>query len=129
MTEAQYIETWFFKASQDLRIIEQGMDRPESDWVSEILCFHAQQAVEKALKAYLIKCGINPPRTHSIEILLEQCREIAPDFPIYEIKDLSYFAVETRYPDESYLPSVEETRFYAELARRIVADMKERTRT
>lgn len=36
----------------------------------EYLCFEAQQAVEKALKAVLIVRGAGVPRTHNIEILL-----------------------------------------------------------
>ncbi|MDP3178281.1 MAG: hypothetical protein Q8M76_10290 [Spirochaetaceae bacterium] len=42
MTDRDYIGSWFFKAGQDLKIMEQGMDRPETEWVSEALCFHAQ---------------------------------------------------------------------------------------
>jgi HEPN domain-containing protein len=128
MTDSDYIGSWFLKAEQDLKIIEQGMDRPEEDWVSEVLCFHAQQAVEKALKAFLISQKLTPPRTHSIEILLEQCRQADPSFPDYEIRNLSYFSVEIRYPDELYQPEPEETRYYAELSRRIVVDMKLKTR-
>jgi HEPN domain-containing protein len=37
----------------------------------EGLCFHAQQAAEKALKAVLIAKGIPPPKTHNIRILLD----------------------------------------------------------
>jgi len=127
VTDTAYLESWFFKASQDLKIIEQGMDRPSSDWVSEVLCFHAQQATEKALKAFLIARKTTPPRTHSIEILLEQCHQADHSFPVYEIRNLSYFSVEIRYPDELYKPEPEETHFYAELARRIVNEMKART--
>jgi HEPN domain-containing protein len=95
--------------------------------VSEVLCFHAQQAVEKALKAFLISKGDDPPRTHSIEVLLERCHQIDPAFPEYEIRNLSYFSVEIRYPDEFYQPEAEETRFYADLSQRIVADMRRMT--
>lgn len=116
MTDCEYIKTWFSKAEQDLRIIEQGMDRPETDWVSNIFCFHAQQAVEKALKVFLIAGNRNPPHTHSIEILFELCRQIDNTFPEYMIRDLSYFAVESRYPDEFYEPDAQETRYYANLA-------------
>jgi HEPN domain-containing protein len=129
MTDADYIDSWFLKAEQDLKIIEQGMDRPKEDWVSEVLCFHAQQAAEKALKAFLIAKRVTPPRTHSIEILLEQCHQADPSFPNFDIRNLSYFSVEIRYPDELYQPEAEETRYYAELSRRIVTDMKLRTRS
>jgi HEPN domain-containing protein len=57
------------------------MDRPESDWVTDALCFHSQQAVEKSLKAFLIKNGTTPPRTHSVEMLVEFCRQVDSGFP------------------------------------------------
>jgi HEPN domain-containing protein len=129
MTDADYVDSWFLKADQDLKIIEQGMDRPAEDWVSAVLCFHAQQAAEKALKAFLIAKKITPPRTHSIEILLELCRQADSSFPDYQIRNLSYFSVEIRYPDELYQPAAEETRYYAELSRRIVSDMKLRAKS
>lgn len=100
------------------------MDRPDPDWVSEILCFHAQQAIEKALKTFLIAHGKTPPRTHSVEILIEQCIYVDQDFPRYPIRDISYFAVEARYPGETFQPDPEETRYYAQLAHSIVSDIK-----
>jgi HEPN domain-containing protein len=91
VTDTDYIGAWFLKARQDLKIIEQGMDRPETEWVSELLCFHAQQAAEKALKAFLIAKSEEPPRTHSIEVLLERCRLSDSSFPEYEIRNLPIF--------------------------------------
>ena len=37
----------------------------------EGLCFHAQQAAEKAIKAVLVAQGIAVPRTHNLTSLLE----------------------------------------------------------
>ena len=53
MTNQQYLKQWLTKAEHDLIIIRQGMDRPEREWVSDVLCFHAQQVIEKSFKAYL----------------------------------------------------------------------------
>lgn len=36
----------------------------------EMLCFHAQQAAEKAIKAVLIAQEIEFPRTHNLRVLL-----------------------------------------------------------
>ena len=36
------------------------------------LCFHAQQAAEKALKAVLLAHGIQVPRTHDMAFLIDQ---------------------------------------------------------
>lgn len=98
MTSLQYIRQWLTKADHDIIIMRQGMDRPETEWVNDILCFHAQQAVEKALKAYLIYLDLDPPRTHSLETLLATIRRTDPSFPDYAIGDLTGYAVEARYP-------------------------------
>ena len=66
----------------------------------EQLCFHAQQAVEKALKAVLVSRGIDFPLTHDLENLLEILRESGAEVPeqLDEIGELTPYAVETRYP-------------------------------
>jgi HEPN domain-containing protein len=38
----------------------------------EELCFQAQQAVEKALKAFLVFYDVNPERTHNLVNLLKE---------------------------------------------------------
>jgi HEPN domain-containing protein len=37
----------------------------------EIIGFHCQQAVEKFLKAWLAQLGVNYPKTHNLQTLLE----------------------------------------------------------
>lgn len=39
-----------------------------------LLCFHAQQAAEKAVKAVLVAHGIEAPRTHNLGILVAAFR-------------------------------------------------------
>lgn len=77
MTKADYLKQWLHKAEKDLTLIHQATDRPESEWLTDIICYHAQQAVEKAFKAYLIHYDTEPPRTHSLETLLEKMREVS----------------------------------------------------
>ena len=65
----------------------------------EIFGFHVQQAVEKALKAWLCSLGAAFPRTHDLDelsALLEQAGQPIPDFisPLLEFTD---FAVAFRY--------------------------------
>ena len=66
----------------------------------EQVCFHAQQAAEKAIKAVLLSRGIDFPLTHDIEELLEIAEssgmELTED--IQEASILTPYAVETRYP-------------------------------
>jgi uncharacterized protein len=58
---------WLKFATEDLQVAEfvlpQGLYAP--------VCFHAQQCVEKSIKAALIHQGTVPPRTHSIANLLK----------------------------------------------------------
>jgi hypothetical protein len=51
--------------------------------------------------------------------LLEQCANIEQDFENIEIRELSNFAVDIRYPGEFYKPSIEEVKFYYDLTKRI----------
>jgi HEPN domain-containing protein len=64
-------------------------------------CFHAQQCVEKALKAVLMANQVYFRRTHDLEEisgLLNKVEPIPP-FSAEEFCSLSPFAVELRYDD------------------------------
>ena len=63
-------------------------------------CFHAQQAVEKALKAVMIDCDIIFPYTHDIAELLEILAEndIFLDVDPGIANRLTEYATVTRYP-------------------------------
>jgi len=58
---------WLRHAKSDLALARQA---PSGDVLAETLCFHAQQAVEKSIKAVLISVGIAFPKAHSIERLV-----------------------------------------------------------
>jgi HEPN domain-containing protein len=63
--------------------------------------FHAQQAVEKALKAWLSLIGIAYPRTHVLRELIA-CLEDSGEAGVrayVDLQDLSPFAVQFRYQD------------------------------
>ena len=69
-------------------------------------CFHAQQAAEKMLKAYLTQAQIDYPLIHNLVPLVTLCGERDPGFE--ELLDdaavLTPFAVELRY-DAEFWPS------------------------
>ena len=44
----------------------------------DAVCFHAQQAAEKALKAWLAVADVPIPRTHNLEDLQAQCLALPP---------------------------------------------------
>lgn len=65
-------------------------------------------------------------RTHSLEMLFEAIRAISPDYPESDLGDLTAFAVQSRYPDELVEPDAAEVKRYAELAERLLADIRHR---
>jgi len=88
----------------------------------EDLCFDAQQAAEKAIKALLIKLDVNFPYVHDLAKLLtlvEKAGQEVPE-PIKRAEELSRFAVFTRYPGIG--PSIKEKEYRetVEIAARFV---------
>jgi len=67
----------------------------------EIVCFHCQQAGEKALKAILAYNDVIIPRTHNLYELLQLCEAFSPGISTElarQADQLTNFAVITRYP-------------------------------
>ncbi len=66
----------------------------------EDLCFDAQQAAEKAIKAVLMKKGIAFPYVHDLVRLLTLLEEAGETIPesVRQAEDLTRYAVVTRYP-------------------------------
>ena len=62
------------------------------------------------LKAYLVSKNIDFGKTHNLEFLLELCKKQDTIFEKMNVGNLSFYAVEVRYPDEFYIPSVEEAK-------------------
>jgi HEPN domain-containing protein len=92
------VREWLQKAQNDLlsaRILMQH-DPP----VLDTACFHCQQAVEKALKAFLVWAGVPFEKVHSLTYLLDLCQEREPGFASVRegAEDLAPYAVEIRYP-------------------------------
>ena len=78
-----------------------GKDSSISVWT---IGFHAQQAVEKALKAVLIKDGVRYPFTHDIETLTEMMEKHDLRLPpeSSELSCLTLFGALFRYEDEGW---------------------------
>lgn len=61
------------KAENDLKNIRACLASRDPAW--DTVCFHAQQAAEKYLKAYLVLQGSIPPRTHDLGLLLRLAKD------------------------------------------------------
>jgi HEPN domain-containing protein len=88
-------DPWLTFARDDLRMAELAL----SDGIFNQVCFHAQQCVEKSIKAYLDRLGQTPPRTHRMADLL---RLLPPNLLSGLRSDLlllDRFYIPTRYPD------------------------------
>jgi len=85
------------KAEEDMLLLEKIVD--DEDISSEIVGFHAQQAIEKLLKALLISKIIPFRRTHDLGELTDLCSEHGIKVPdeLYDVDELTPFAVEYRY--------------------------------
>jgi HEPN domain-containing protein len=64
-----------------------------------IVGFHAQQAVEKSLKAVLTDGGIEFPYTHDLDGLTELCKRNSIDVPAHlaSVDQLTPYGVQLRY--------------------------------
>ena len=89
---------WLRRARSNLARSSQGQATP--DVLFEDVCFDAQQAVEKALKALIILRGVQVPRTHAISELITMLTELGFDIPeaVQEAAALTDYAVAARYP-------------------------------
>lgn len=93
----QQYEVFLIKAKQDLVLVEQVINNP--DVSDEIKHFHLQQSVEKALKSLLSFKGVQFPKTHDIEDLIELAEENHISLPAFIniLAELTPYAVEFRY--------------------------------
>ena len=111
---------WIKKAESDLKTAKDEIqtENPATDTI----CFHSQQCIEKYLKAFLTYHQKRFGKTHNIAELIELCKEIDEDFEkLYDIKaeSLTPYAVEIRYPDEFYFPSLEEAKEAIKIAEEV----------
>jgi HEPN domain-containing protein len=110
---------WVGKAENDLKnavhTLKMGSDCP-----TDTICFHAQQCIEKYLKALLVLEGLDFPKTHNISNLLELLpTRVRPLITEHEQDTLTEYATVTRYPGEYEPISLTEARKAVALARRV----------
>ena len=109
---------WLRYAFSDLELARMGQ---QPKVLLEGLCFHAQQAAEKALKAMLIVKGITPPKTHNIRTLLDFLpQDIIPPPGVEDAASLTDYAVISRYPGDFEPVDEEEYKQTIRLAEAVV---------
>lgn len=110
---------WLAKADNDLLNIANNLAAADVPW--DTVCFHAQQAAEKSLKAVLVAFGALPPRTHDLLALLARCADHAPDLADLEAdcRALTSFGVASRYPDDLFEPTEADGRRMVDIARHV----------
>ena len=92
------VRGWLRKAESDLVAVDATLNAGSFD----AACFHAQQAAEKYLKAYLTHAGAEFPFTHNLAKLVELCVAVDASFDslLPAAEPLTPFATQSRYDSE-----------------------------
>lgn len=126
----QEIDEW-------LRFVERDMKAAEvllREDLYHTVCFHAQQAVEKAIKAYRLKKGRRTTKIHNLSGLLDKDPDLKEEFShlMDKIEFLDKFYIPVRYPDAfpgsvpEGLPNEEDATKALEYAEEIVEFVRKR---
>ncbi len=111
-------EDWLRHAEADLALARVPLPK---GGLYELLCYHAQQAAEKSIKAVLVERGVPFPRTHALERLVDLLPGDIPRTPQLEsAARLTVYATETRYPGASEPVSESEYREAVRVADAVV---------
>jgi HEPN domain-containing protein len=113
------VQQWIAKAENDLINAEHTLTLGE-DGPTDTVCFHAQQCVEKYLKALLVYCGIDFYRTHDIGALQALLPlRVQPALTAEQQEQLTDYAVSARYPGDWEVISLAEAHGAVTLARSV----------
>lgn len=118
-TQADLARGWMLKGDSDRLTAERAL---QSSGPYDTACFHAQQAVEKYLKAVLALAGQAIPRTHDLEDVYNQCLGVAPGLVLdrLELSTLTPYAVQLRY-DHSFWPDAPTVQQALDMVQRVRA--------
>lgn len=99
----EYAEMLLRRATADLQACR--VLAANSDIDDGAVGFHAQQTVEKALKVALVLAEVELPRTHDLELLVEQVQASGTIVPneLANIDWLTPWAVDLRYDEPTSL--------------------------
>jgi HEPN domain-containing protein len=117
------VPEWIAKAEGDWEALEILLTR-NSPGLRDAVVFHAQQCVEKLLKARLIQLGQRVDKIHDLAILSRQLEAVDRQWSWdgEELADLSSGAVLARYP--GFETSAEEQADLVQIASRLRQALK-----
>ncbi|MBT3274674.1 MAG: HEPN domain-containing protein, partial [Spirochaetales bacterium] len=96
-------EAWLNSAKDDLLTIQEIIDNP---LLTNIIAYHAQQAIEKSLKAFIETTAEDVPRIHNLITLRGIVgRKLEIEIDSNSFDQINELYVDSRYPtDIGYLP-------------------------
>jgi HEPN domain-containing protein len=95
---------WLAKADNDLTNAAHTLKLGDT-CPTDTVCYHAQQRVEKYLKAVLVVEGIDFPKTHDLETLVALVPAgLRPELSPEEQARLTEYAISARYPGWEPIP-------------------------
>ena len=120
------VNKWIKKAENDLITAERELSF--EDPITQTVCFHCQQAVEKYLKAFLVHRQIYFTKSHKIMELLELCATVDSSFTdqLQDADNLTDYAVEIRYPDVWLEPEIKDAKEALATAKKVKEFVLER---
>lgn len=118
---------WLSRAADGFKAAEVLIVQPG---LTNIVAFHAQQAVEKALKAVVEEQELGRVKTHSLTRLYEMTKSFFPEIVDWDMLDrLEAVYVEARYPGDLGLlpygkPDKDDVVKFYDFAARVVATIR-----
>jgi HEPN domain-containing protein len=115
------VRAWLIRAKQDVAIGEFELTAVPP--FTNDIAFHAQQAVEKALKGFLAWHGVPFRKTHNLVELGHACctLDASLEIPVREAAPLTEYAWRFRYPGDPEEASVEEAESALAAARGVLS--------
>ena len=95
-----FVQQWLDKAQKDLQAAAILFNHAVGDY--DNVGFHAQQAAEKFLKALLVRCQVEFPKTHNLAVLRHLVAQVDQTLAEHLVpaEALTPYGVEFRYPGD-----------------------------
>jgi HEPN domain-containing protein len=125
MSDIQEARIWTENGAGDLTVAKHLIETLRPMPV-EIICFHAQQAVEKTLKAIIAYNEEEIQKTHVIADIVERCNELGANIEVEEAvaTALTKYAVVVRYRQDTRDFTEDDAKFAVKQAEKIIQDVE-----